>query len=121
MSFSSALPATDGDRTLVELARQTIDSSTDAGPDEDGIHTMGAAVRVADGRTFAGLRCPCSKDRQIFADLCPLMRVIIDSPDGPTAFSPANSSPPDKTIARSNADPRYRGRTVVRHRRKALR
>ncbi|OZC58172.1 cytidine deaminase [Rhodococcus sp. 06-470-2] len=122
VSFSSALPATDGDRTLVELARRTIDSSTDAGPDEDGIHTMGAAVRVADGRTFAGVnlyhftggpcaetvalaaaraagatepthivavgnhgrgvKSPCGKDRQIFADLYPLMRVIIDSPDG---------------------------------------
>ncbi|WP_207309262.1 hypothetical protein [Rhodococcoides fascians] len=55
MSFTSALPVTDGDRTLVELARQTIDSTTDTSPGEDGIHTMGAAVRVADGRTFAGV------------------------------------------------------------------
>ncbi|MEK8069718.1 cytidine/deoxycytidylate deaminase family protein [Rhodococcoides navarretei] len=126
MSFTSALPVTDGDRSLVELARQTIDSTTDASPGEDGIHTMGAAVRVADGRTFAGVNLyhftggpcaeivalaaaraagatepthivavgnhgrgvkgPCGKDRQIFADLYPLMRVIIDSPDGPVSI-----------------------------------
>ena len=40
---------------LVEVARRTIESSTDAGPDEDGIHTMGAAVRADDGRIFAGV------------------------------------------------------------------
>lgn len=40
---------------LVDLARVTIDAATDAGPDEDGIHTMGAAVRSADGRMFAGV------------------------------------------------------------------
>ncbi len=122
MSFTSALPVTDEDRALVELARQTIDSTTDADAGEDGIHTMGAALRVADGRTFAGVnlyhftggpcaetvalaaaraagatepthivavgnhgrgvKSPCGRDRQIFADLYPLMRVIIDSSDG---------------------------------------
>lgn len=122
MTFASAQPVTDGERALVELAEHTIDSSTDAVPGQDGIHTMGAAVRVADGRTFAGVnlyhftggpcaetvalaaaraagatepthivavgnhgrgvKSPCGKDRQIFADLYPLMRVIIDSPDG---------------------------------------
>ena len=43
------------DRELIELARATIDANTDAGPDEDGAHTMGAAVRAADGRMFAGV------------------------------------------------------------------
>ena len=40
---------------LVDLARRTIDETSDAGPDEDGVHTMGAAVRAADGRTFVGV------------------------------------------------------------------
>lgn len=40
---------------LVERARATIDATTDAGPDEDGVHTMGAAVRTADGRVFVGV------------------------------------------------------------------
>ena len=43
------------DHALVELARRTIDAATDAGPDEDGIHTMGAAVRTADGGEYAGV------------------------------------------------------------------
>lgn len=46
---------TDEERDLVRLARETIDAHTDAGPDEDGVHTMGAAVRASDGRTFAGV------------------------------------------------------------------
>lgn len=40
---------------LIELARRTIDAATDAEPDEDGVHTMGAAVRARDGHTFAGV------------------------------------------------------------------
>jgi cytidine deaminase len=40
---------------LVEAARRTIDAATDAGPNEDGVHTMGAAVRAADGRIFVGV------------------------------------------------------------------
>ena len=43
------------DLELIELAREVIDANTDAGPDEDGAHTMGAAVRAADGRMFAGV------------------------------------------------------------------
>ena len=43
---------TDEDRELVELARRTVDENTD-GP--DGVYTMGAAVRAADGRMFAGI------------------------------------------------------------------
>ena len=51
----SALALSATDLELVELARSTIDAATDAGPGEDGIHTMGAAVRSADGRMFAGV------------------------------------------------------------------
>lgn len=50
--IGSARPLTEEDEQLVELARQTIDANTDAGPDQDGVHTMGAAVRAADGRAF---------------------------------------------------------------------
>lgn len=53
--FPSALALTSDDHVLVELARQTIDAATDAGPNQDGVHTMGAAVRSADGRTFVGV------------------------------------------------------------------
>lgn len=51
----SALPLSKVEQALVDLARKTIDSTTDAGPGEDGIHTMGAAVRAADGRMFTGV------------------------------------------------------------------
>jgi cytidine deaminase len=51
----SAAALTDEDHALVEAARSTIDAVTDAGPDEDGVHTMGAAVRAADGRIFTGV------------------------------------------------------------------
>ncbi|HJX77449.1 cytidine deaminase [Glutamicibacter sp.] len=52
---ASALPLTASDRELINFARKTIDATTDAGADQDGIHTMGAAVRAADGRMFAGV------------------------------------------------------------------
>ena len=45
-------PLTDDDRELIGLARRTVDANTD-GP--DGVHTMGAAVRGADGRMYAGI------------------------------------------------------------------
>jgi cytidine deaminase len=45
-------PLTADDHELIELARRTVDENTD-GP--DGVHTMGAAVRGADGRLFAGI------------------------------------------------------------------
>jgi cytidine deaminase len=32
-----------------------IDANTDAGPDQDGVHTVGAAVRDRDGRAFTGV------------------------------------------------------------------
>jgi len=51
----SAAFLTDEDHALVEAARSTIDAVTDAGPNEDGVHTMGAAVRAADGRIFTGV------------------------------------------------------------------
>ncbi|MCQ1956596.1 cytidine deaminase [Arthrobacter sp. zg-Y826] len=51
----SALALTPADSALVDLARRTIDAATDAGPGEDGIHTMGAAVRTADGGMHAGV------------------------------------------------------------------
>lgn len=46
---------TAADVELIDLARATIDANTDAGPDEDGVYTMGAAVRAGDGRMFAGV------------------------------------------------------------------
>jgi cytidine deaminase len=52
---ASARNLTDDELELVELARSTIDGNTDAGPNEDGVHTMGAAVRASDGRMFAGV------------------------------------------------------------------
>ncbi|MGV9791360.1 ASCH domain-containing protein [Streptomyces sp. NPDC003435] len=119
---SSARALDDDERELVELARRTIDAHTDAGPDEDGTHTMGAAVMAADHRMFAGvnlyhftggpcaelvalgaaraqgarqMRCivavgnhgrgvvgPCGRDRQVFADYYPTMRVIVPTPAG---------------------------------------
>lgn len=51
----SARELDDAELALVEAARETIDATTDAGPDEDGIHTMGAAVRADDGRVFTGV------------------------------------------------------------------
>jgi cytidine deaminase len=40
---------------LVEQARRAIDANTDGGPDRDGVHTMGAAVRAADGQVYVGV------------------------------------------------------------------
>jgi cytidine deaminase len=54
-AMPSTRPLTEDEQALVELARATIDANTDAGPGEDGVHTVGAAVRVADGRAFAGV------------------------------------------------------------------
>jgi hypothetical protein len=45
-------PLGDDDLELIELARRTIDAHTDATAEEpDGVHTMGAAVRAADGQS----------------------------------------------------------------------
>jgi len=51
----SARDLTDDEWQLVELARSTIDANTDAGPEQGGVHTMGAAVRISDGRMFPGV------------------------------------------------------------------
>ncbi|MFI5802670.1 cytidine deaminase family protein [Streptomyces sp. NPDC051561] len=49
-------PLTPEDHALIALARETVDAQTDApAPGTDGIHTMGAAVRAADGRMFPGI------------------------------------------------------------------
>ena len=40
------------DLELIELARQIVDANTDG---EFGIHTMGAAVRAADGKMYGGI------------------------------------------------------------------
>jgi cytidine deaminase len=118
----SARSLDDAEIALVELARRTIDAVTDAGPDEDGVHTMGAAVRSADGRMFAGVNLyhftggpcaelvalasaraagafeithvvavgnhgrgvcsPCGRDRQVFVDYYPGLRVVVPTADG---------------------------------------
>jgi len=46
---------TDADLELIEFARTIIDENTDAGPAEDGVHTMGAAVRGVDGTMYGGI------------------------------------------------------------------
>ncbi|MBM2617967.1 cytidine deaminase [Actinoplanes sp. LDG1-06] len=43
---------TDDDLALIEFAREIVDANTDG---EFGVHTMGAAVREADGRMFGGI------------------------------------------------------------------
>jgi cytidine deaminase len=40
------------DLELIEFARQIVDANTDG---EDGIHTMGAAVRAPDGKMYGGI------------------------------------------------------------------
>jgi cytidine deaminase len=52
---ASARQLDNGELELVERARATIDAATDAGPDEDGVHTMGAAVRATDGSVYVGV------------------------------------------------------------------
>jgi cytidine deaminase len=54
-ALSSARPLSSVEAELVLQAREVIDANTDAGPDEDGVHTMGAAVRATDGRVFVGV------------------------------------------------------------------
>src|SRR3954454_22465640 len=43
---------TGDDQELVEYARSIVDANTDG---EDGVHTMGAAVRGVDGRMYGGI------------------------------------------------------------------
>lgn len=124
-TLPSARPLDEGERELLALATRAIDAATDAGPGEDGVHTMGAAVRAADGSTTTGVNlfhftggpcaelvalgaarargasgvthivavgnhgrgvcAPCGRDRQIFLDLYPGLRVIIPGPHGPVS------------------------------------
>lgn len=107
---------------LVEAARAVIDANTDAGPNQDGIHTMGAAVLCSRGGIFTGVNLyhftggpcaelvalataraqggrdplcivavgnhgrgvcnPCGRDRQVFVDHHPGIRVIVSTPAG---------------------------------------
>ncbi len=43
---------TPDDLELIEFARQIVDANTDG---EFGVHTMGAAVRAADGKMYGGI------------------------------------------------------------------
>lgn len=121
-AIHSARPLDAADLELVEAAREVIDRTTDAAPGEDGVHTMGAAVRTADGRVFTGvnlyhftggpcaelvalataraagatgpttivavgnhgrgIKGPCGRDRQVFADYHPRLRVLLPLGDG---------------------------------------
>jgi cytidine deaminase len=47
-----SLALTVDDLELIEFARQIVDANTDG---EDGVHTMGAAVRAAGGRMYGGI------------------------------------------------------------------
>ena len=52
--YSPGLDLSSAEIALIELATRTIDGTSDATTGEEGIHTMGAAVRTADGRVFVG-------------------------------------------------------------------
>lgn len=54
-SLPSARVLDSDEAELVLRAREAIDANTDAGPGEDGVHTMGAAVRAVDGQVFVGV------------------------------------------------------------------
>ena len=64
---ASARPLDRDELELVDRARATIDAATDAGPGEDGVHTMGAAVpghrRPGDGRSRVA-RCQSTSTRR---------------------------------------------------------
>jgi cytidine deaminase len=47
-----SLELTADDVELIEFARQIVDANTDG---EDGVHTMGAAVRTVDGHMYGGI------------------------------------------------------------------
>ena len=56
MNLPSARLLSADDLELLDLATRTIDATTDADPvSGDGVHTVGAAVRSADGALFAGV------------------------------------------------------------------
>jgi cytidine deaminase len=50
-----SIPSSDltpADVELIEFARRIVDANTDG---EDGVHTMGAAVRATDGQMYGGI------------------------------------------------------------------
>lgn len=55
MTFKSARELDADEIELVAVATRTIDENTDVGPDEDGLHTVGAAVMAGDYRMFSGV------------------------------------------------------------------
>lgn len=59
------LPLTDEDHELIELARRTVDENT-----------------VAVGNEGRGVQGPCGRDRQIFLDYHPTLRVILPTAAG---------------------------------------
>jgi cytidine deaminase len=50
-----SLELTADDVELIEFARQIVDANTDGEDGGDGVHTMGAAVRAADGQMYGGI------------------------------------------------------------------
>lgn len=130
---ASARELTDDEWALVEVARRAIDENTDAEPDGDGVHTMGAAVMAADHRMYAGVNLyhftggpcaelvalgaaraqgarqivcivavgnhgrgvvgPCGRDRQVFLDYHPTMRVLVPTPYGPRSVRAVDLMP----------------------------
>lgn len=125
------------DQELVDAARAAIDANTDAGPDADGVHTMGAAVRADDGTIFVGVNLyhftggpcaelvalgaaraggartietivavgnhgrgvigPCGRDRQVFLDYYPGIRVLVPTASGVVAMTPQQLLPASTT------------------------
>lgn len=125
------------DQELIDAARAAIDANTDAEPDADGVHTMGAAVRADDGTIFIGVNLyhftggpcaqlvalgaaraggartietivavgnhgrgvigPCGRDRQVFLDYFPRMRVLVPTAHGVTAMTPQQMLPASTT------------------------
>lgn len=92
MSGLALEPLSPADHESIDAARRTIDAATDAGPDQDGHHTMGAAVRTGDNAIVTGVNlyhftggpcAPCGRDRQVLHDLYPGIRVILPGPSGP--------------------------------------
>lgn len=111
--FPSALALTNAERSLIDLARVTIDAATDAGPNEDGVHTIGAAVGarelthiVAVGNHGRGVKSPCGRDRQILADYYPGIRVILPSPAGLQSVLAGELLPLSFDYLAEQADPR---------------
>ncbi len=122
------------DLELTDAARAAIDENTDAAPDSDGVHTMGAApVRTDDDTVFVGdnvyhftggpctelmtlgaaragvarvIRTvvavgnhgrgvigPCGRDRQVFLDYYPGLRVLVPTAAGTVAMTPQQLLP----------------------------